>query len=119
MERRDFLRLGACAAMAASRSKRLFAQGSANPVTLRVGKSTDVTMAQDLTGLSYESAQLAHAEFFSADNKALVAMFARLGNHSVLRLGGNTSEFTHWSPRGSGITIEVPAYTAVLLELGK
>ena len=54
-------------------------------------------MPRDFTGLSYESAQLGHPDFFSADNTALIGLFQRLGPQGVLRIGGNTEEYTTWS----------------------
>lgn len=50
-----------------------------------------------LTGLSYETLQLADPAFFSADNRALVAFFRALSPRGVLRIGGNTSDYTVWS----------------------
>jgi hypothetical protein len=50
-----------------------------------------------LTGLSYETLQLADPAFFSADNHALVALFRALSPRGVLRIGGNTSDYTVWS----------------------
>jgi hypothetical protein len=55
------------------------------------------TVPQNFTGLSYESAQLGHPDFFSSDNKSLIALFRRLGSLGVLRIGGNTEEYTRWS----------------------
>lgn len=55
------------------------------------------TVPEDFTGLSYESAQLGHPEFFSAQNKALIGLFRALGKQGVLRIGGNTGEYTTWS----------------------
>lgn len=52
---------------------------------------------RDFTGLSYESAQLANPEFFSAGNKELVALFRELSPNGNLRLGGGSSEFTTYS----------------------
>ncbi len=52
---------------------------------------------RDFTGLSYESAQLANPEFFSAGNKELVALFRELSTSGNLRLGGGSSEFTTYS----------------------
>ena len=48
------------------------------------------------TGLSYESSQLAEPDFFSPGNQNLVNLFHRLSARGVLRLGGNSSEFTWW-----------------------
>ncbi|MGH9378928.1 MAG: hypothetical protein ACRD1I_09015, partial [Terriglobia bacterium] len=59
------------------------------------------TVPQNYNGLSYEAAQLAHPGFFAPTNKALIAFFRRLSKQGVLRIGGNTSEFTVWSPAGA------------------
>jgi hypothetical protein len=94
MKRREFLWLSGATAVSASR---LFPQVSAASVTLQIGGLTGITMPENFTGVSYESAQLAHPEFFSPQNAGLAAMFTRLNKRGVLRLGGNTSEFTKWS----------------------
>jgi hypothetical protein len=54
-------------------------------------------MPLDFSGLSYESAQLGHPEFFSRNNQSLIALIRRLGASGILRIGGNTEEYTHWS----------------------
>jgi hypothetical protein len=54
-------------------------------------------MPKDFTGLSYESAQLGHPDFFAADNTSLIGIFQRLSPAGVLRIGGNTGEYTTWS----------------------
>jgi hypothetical protein len=59
------------------------------------------TVPANFTGLSYESAQLAHPDFFSPSNERLVTFMRTLGARGVLRIGGNTSEFTVWSPQGA------------------
>lgn len=74
------------------------AQDAAAALTLTIeAKKPGVTVPVDFTGLSYESAQLGHPEFFSGENKALIAIFRQLGEHGVLRIGGNTGEYTTWS----------------------
>jgi hypothetical protein len=55
------------------------------------------TMPSNFTGLSYESAQLGHPEFFSRSNRQLIALIRQLGPQGVLRIGGNTAEYTTWS----------------------
>ena len=55
------------------------------------------TMPLNFTGLSYETAQLGHPEYFSTSNKPLIALIRLLGKQGVLRIGGNTSDFTSWS----------------------
>ena len=97
--RRSFLvRSAAAAAVAAYPATRLWAQGDAAAVTIHVdaGKAL-ANVPVDFTGLSYESAQLGHPEFFAPENKALIGLFRTLGQKGVLRIGGNTGEYTTWS----------------------
>jgi hypothetical protein len=54
-------------------------------------------ISDSLTGLSYEALQLANPAFFSADNHALIQLFRQLSPRGVLRIGGNTSDYTVWS----------------------
>ncbi|GFZ97702.1 glycosyl hydrolase family 79 C-terminal domain-containing protein [Dyella caseinilytica] len=54
-------------------------------------------VSDTLTGFSYETLQLANPAFFSADNHALIQLFRQLSPHGVLRIGGNTSDYTVWS----------------------
>ncbi len=58
----------------------------------------------DFTGLSYETSQLSDPEFFSPDNAELVGFVRRLGRSGVLRVGGNSSEYAHWSPEAAAQT---------------
>lgn len=58
-------------------------------------------IADRMTGLSYESAQLGDPGFFSPQNKELIALFKQLSPNGTLRLGGNLSEYTRWSPQPS------------------
>lgn len=103
MNRRSFIRtLGLSGATAAF--GRSF-QGQERPggvaVSLRVHpESVVASVPENYSGLSYESAQLGHPEFFAPTNKALIAFFRRLSKRGVLRIGGDSSEFTAWSPNG-------------------
>jgi hypothetical protein len=56
------------------------------------------TMPADFLGLSYEVQQFVDPSFFSAKNAGLIRAFKELSPHGVLRLGGNTSEFSWWKP---------------------
>lgn len=60
-------------------------------------------IAADFTGLSYETSQLSDPTFFSPANTALAAFHSRLGAAGVLRIGGNTSEFSIWSPGSAAV----------------
>lgn len=101
MNRRRFIR-GAAAMAASARIAPhvLFAQGTQQPLQaiLTIDESqTLATVPPDFIGLSYESAQLANPAFFAASNKALIALFRELSHDGVLRLGGATSEYTHFT----------------------
>lgn len=64
---------------------------------------------KDFLGLSYESAQLAHPDYFSAENKSCAAFLRALGPGGVLRIGGNTSEYAMWTPNPSpAANAEIP-----------
>ena len=94
MNRRHFV-AGLAAGVAASLPS--FAQGSAKAKLEIDATKAGLTIPQDFTGLSYESAQLANPEFFSAGNKELIALFRGLSPSGNLRLGGGSSEFTTYS----------------------
>ena len=100
MDRRDFIRFSAAAAVAASRTP--FAFADSNPaasirLTLRPDRLGN-KIGEDFTGLSYESAQLGSPNFFSGQNTQLAGFLRTLGTSGVLRIGGNTSEYCYWTP---------------------
>jgi len=98
MNRRNFICFSA-ASLAALHLPVAFVKDDATPVRLtlrpdRLGNK----IGEDFTGLSYESAQLGNAHFFSGENTALAGFVRRLGRAGVLRIGGNTSEYCYWAP---------------------
>ena len=60
-------------------------------------------IAPDFAGLSYETSQLSDPSFFSRENGPLAGFHRRLGTAGILRIGGNTSEFSVWSPAAAPI----------------
>ncbi len=104
MNRRRFLSLSALGTAALHPAARALGQSSAKPVTLTIGKPTGRKIAEDFTGLSYESAQLSDPEFFKGDNYGLIELVRELGANGVLRIGGNTSEYCFWKqdPQAKG-----------------
>ena len=66
-------------------------------------------VAPDFTGLSYETSQLSDPSFFSRANGPLAGFHRRLGAAGILRIGGNTSEFSVWSPTAAAIQPTVEA----------
>jgi len=53
-------------------------------------------IASDFIGLSYESAILVAADYFTPDNRSVLGLIRSLGPNGVIRIGGNTSERTVW-----------------------
>ncbi|MGC1783119.1 MAG: hypothetical protein WA708_11420 [Acidobacteriaceae bacterium] len=102
MNRRKFLRSTAAATAFAALPKTFLAQ-SAETVSARLTIQPGHALTpipKDFLGLSFESAQLAQPEFFSAQNPDF-AGFLRVLGPGVLRIGGNTSEYAFWTPHPS------------------
>jgi hypothetical protein len=101
MTSRRFFLTGAAATAALARfSSRLWSQTAAAAPEIAFAADFSkplATMPHDFTGLSYESAQLGHPDFFSSSNHELIALFRSLNPRGVLRIGGNTAEYTTWS----------------------
>lgn len=102
--RRVFLAntLSAAAVQSLSRPARALGRtASSQPVHLHVSIDWNKKISsipEDMLGLSYESYQLGAPDFFSPANTDLVALFRQLTPHGILRLGGNLSEYTVWTP---------------------
>ncbi|HEY1809467.1 MAG TPA: hypothetical protein VGG42_12945, partial [Acidobacteriaceae bacterium] len=114
MRRRDFLRLSALASSSALIPRHSFAAPDSPPAARltihpsRIGNP----IGPDFTGLSYETAQLGEPDFFSPANTELVGLMRRLGRSGVLRIGGNTSEFSRWTPDAAAAMGGEPAPAA-------
>ena len=71
------------------------------------------TVSQSLTGLSYETSQLANPDFFSPTNRDLISYFRLLSHNGVLRLGGNSVELADWMPASApAATVAQPSQTS-------
>ncbi len=105
MDRRKFLAASVAASCAALSSPRGFADsGGGRRVRLSVHPGQrGRAIAGDFTGLSYETSQLSDPSFFAPENTALAAFHRRLGAAGVLRIGGNTSEFSVWTPTSAPV----------------
>src|SRR5262249_17650303 len=53
-------------------------------------------IAADFIGLSYETAILAGADYFTPDNESVLGLIRLLSPNGVIRIGGNTSERSVW-----------------------
>lgn len=105
MDRRGFLATSLAASCAALASPAGFADARGSG-RLRLTVYPDKLgnpIAPDFTGLSYETSQLSDPGFFSRANGPLAGFHRRLGAAGILRLGGNTSEFSVWSPTAASI----------------
>jgi len=110
--RRQFLaHASAAAALAATHklsaiTKLPSAQIPAPPTvkaSLAVGNHLGLTIPRNFIGFSYETQQLTDPSFFTPANSQLVDLFRQLSPHGVLRLGGNTSEFSWWRPTSDSV----------------
>jgi Glycosyl hydrolase family 79 C-terminal beta domain len=100
MDRRGFLATSLAASCAAVTSPPGFGgprHGGRLRLTVYPEKLGNA-IAADFTGLSYETSQLSDPDFFSRANAPLAGFHRRLGAAGILRIGGNTSEFSVWSP---------------------
>ena len=101
--RRRFLQVGATAAAVALINPLAAKPGGGSggtPVraTLKLGESvTGRTVSSGLVGLSFETLQMHDTRYFSASNEALIGLLRRLNPAGVLRIGGNSSDFSAWS----------------------
>lgn len=99
MNRRELIRSTAAAAAGAALSKTLFAQTAPTvSAQMTIYPNRGNSIPKDFLGLSFESAQLAQPDFFSAENRDFAAFVRALGP-GVLRIGGNTSEYAFWTPK--------------------
>lgn len=74
--------------------------GALTAATLSVASRSACRIGPGFAGLSYEKSALA-LPCFTADNSDLIGLFRGLGP-SLLRIGGNTVDRTHWLATGAG-----------------
>jgi hypothetical protein len=96
ISRRHFL----AAAAASFAATRLQSQAKSEiAATLQVpAAAAGPQLPANFFGLSYEVEQLAVPGFFSAQNAGLIHAFKAVSPRGILRLGGNSSEFTWFKP---------------------
>ena len=118
MDRRGFLTSTLAASCTALASPRAFAarRGGRRPRLTVFPEKLGNAIAPDFTGLSYETSQLSDPSFFSRENAPLAGFHRRLGTAGILRIGGNTSEFSVWSPAAAPIQ---PAAAALGPDTGR
>jgi len=120
MNRRSFLARSACA-LGALASHRLLAESPTPlPISIKFTRALGHIPA-GFTGLGYEISSVAVPGLLSASNHHYVQMVRTLGSHGVIRIGGNTSDYSSFQP-GSKL-VSLPKATVVntesLRELGR
>jgi hypothetical protein len=104
MDRRRFLACSATAATGLLAFPLLGATDAAAAVdvTIRLYPERKLRrIASDFIGLGYEISSVAVAGLLSADNKPYVQLVRNLGPHGVIRVGGNTSDYSSFDPNGA------------------
>lgn len=103
MNRRKFC-ISSLSAATLLRYPSAIAATTAAPLSLHVYPQEVIgRIPEDMIGFSYESTQLGDPDFFSPSNKTLVQFFRTVSQRGVLRLGGNTSEFTYFAADGTTV----------------
>jgi hypothetical protein len=108
MDRRKFLTasLGAAAACA-STSRSTFAQvgKSTQSISVRVDPSQTLgVIPENFIGLGYEISSVAQAGLLSPRNTAYIQFVKNLGPRGVIRIGGNTADYSSYSAAGPAVS---------------
>lgn len=98
MTRRDFLAAGS-AALAVSAQNR----EQAALVTVHPDQPLGA-IAPDFMGLGYEISSVARPGLMSGSNGAYVQLVRTLSARGVIRIGGNTSDYAHYSPNAPAVS---------------
>ena len=78
---------------------------AAGAVTVTVDTSrTLATIPSDYMGLGYEISSVAVPGLLAASNHAYVNLVKGLGRQGVIRIGGNTSDFSRYDAHGAAVS---------------
>lgn len=125
MNRRRMLLRGVMAAGSiATRSMLARAFEKSTPEEVRFTVHADQPVGripQDFVGLGYEISSVARLGVLSATNTVYVQLVRTLGRHGVIRIGGNTADYAHYSATASPVSSPVGTVVndAVLGDLGR
>jgi glycosyl hydrolase family 79 len=121
LDRRKFLAAGYSGLAGAALSRALCAAQTAKPVEVRVNAERVLGRTpRDFLGFGYEISSVAVKGLLSPSNRALVQYYRTLGPDGVVRIGGNTSDFSTWAPDGEARSAPKATVTnrAVIEDLG-
>ena len=126
MNRRHFIASAGCL-LPAALSRLGFSDSLPSHLRLRVDLDLThsvATVPRDFLGLGYEISSIARPGLLSSQNSAYVRLVRTLGHHGVIRVGGNTSDYSSYS--ANGIPVSSPedkagsvVNDAVLRDLGR
>ncbi len=63
------------------------------------------SIPNDFMGLGYEISQVAVPGVLSAENRTYVQLVRNLGRQGIIRVGGNTSDFSSYDPSGRPVSL--------------
>jgi hypothetical protein len=94
---------------------------NAQPVQINIDPDRTLgAIPADFTGLGYEISSVARPGLLSAANRQYAQLVRTLGTHGVIRVGGNTSDYSSFAPAGEAVSF--PKATVIneanLKELG-
>jgi len=100
-----------------------FLLGQSNPVTVHVTVDPNRQLGRtpdDFLGFGYEISSVAVKGLLAANNHKLLRYYGNLGPHGVVRIGGNTADFSTWSPNGQAVSAPKATVTNrdVIADLG-
>ncbi len=104
MDRRRFLASSACVAAACGASRSSLISGLAAPqsISLRIDpRKVAGVIPSGFMGLGYEISSVARPGLLSATNTVYVQLVNNLGTSGVIRIGGNTSDYSTYSKDGA------------------
>jgi len=108
MNRRDFLANGILAAGALAPLPAFAAPPQNNgEATAHATVRTDRPLgaiAPDFIGLGYEISSVARPGLLNRANRVYIQLARTLSAHGVIRIGGNTSDYAHYSPAATAVS---------------
>lgn len=99
MDRRRFLTHSLLAAGSALPLARAIAETSPSLTSLHIDANEQIgPVSPDFVGLGYEISSVPVPGLLSVSNQTYVQLVRTLGTNGVLRIGGNTSDYSHYAP---------------------
>jgi len=109
MNRRGFVRgMGCVTAAAASRRAVGKISGAGDAAEVRVRLRPEEVLAEipaDFMGLGYEISSVARAGLLSREDAVYVQLVRTLGTKGVIRVGGNTSDYSTYAATGQAVSV--------------